>query len=345
MKKKFGATILFFALLITLAGCSSGSAVSKIEVTLDSASFVLLGDYGEATGGEEKNTLAVTLNVKNVSDIPVNVASYSDIKVYDGDKQLPVETPYATELGFNAGGNDEIGAGKSKDITFIFAAEKEKKYEISVTPFVITSDKPEKEVIVPIDTTEYAESYEKLDNPAKALVAYIETIYMGKENKDYNELVSADERERHEDAIKTFEDQINSAFYAITIPSTELKEQYANYQKELAKKGEISAKTLANANGKAVVQLEYTALPLNNLHESVSDYRQEYFDNTGDYDAEKRDKYALTKLGSIINSIEPKDGERALEIEMFEKDGKWELSSSYYTSDELDRIFAGRITY
>lgn len=332
-----------------LAGCSSGSAlsVSKIEVTLDRASFVLLGDHGvlESSDGE-KNPLAVTLKVKNVSNGPVNVSSFSDIKVYDGEEQLPVETSYDTSLGFVASQNDEIGAGKSKEVTFLFTAEKDKEYEISVTPFVMTSDKPEKEVIVKINTAEYGESFEQLNNPALALEAYIETIYMDKENEDFETLVEADDRELKDKALTVFKDELSSAFYDIDIPNVEAKKQYENYKKLLAKRAKITTTTSANANGKAVVKLEYSTIPLNNLYDPVQKYREEYLKNTGDYDGEKRDKYALTKLESIINSLQPKESDYPLEIEMVQdEDGKWSINDSHYNSAELVRIFAEGSVY
>lgn len=341
--RKLGVLGLF-VLMLVLVGCSSNASGGKVkvEVAVDSASFVLLGDYGETIDLEsEKTPLAVTLNVKNTSDSTVSVSTYSDILVYDGDQQLPLETSFNSKLGFDTMPNDDIGAGKTKNITILFSAEKNKQYEISVKPFVIGSSNEEKEVIVPIDTTEYVESFENLNDPGKALVAYIDTIYMDKENVDYEKLVTADKQALQDKAFNTFKDSLNKAFYDLDISTEEATKQYDIYKTTIAQKATIDAVTTGNANGKAIVTLEYSSIPLTNLYDKVNDYRKEYLDNTGDYDGEKRDEYAYSKLDTIINSLEPKHGKHNLNIEMIEKDGKWTINlADDYNSQELVRVFA-----
>lgn len=341
--KKLGALGLF-VLLLALVGCSSnaGGGKEKIEVSVESASFVLLDDSGETPNSEsEKNPLAVTLNVKNIADSTVSVSPYSDILVFDGDQQLTLETSYSSKLGFDTMSNGDIGAGKTKKMTVLFSAEKNKPYEISVKPFMIDSGDEQKEVIVQIDTTEYAESFDNLNNPAKALAAYIETIYMDKENVDYEKFVTADKQAIQDKALKTFQDTLSKSFYNLDISTEEATKQYDIFKTALAQKATLDAVTTGNANGKAIVKLEYTSVPLTNLYDKVNDYRKEYLDNTGEYDGKKRDEYAYSKLDTIINSIEPKHGERSMNIEMVEKDGKWTINlADDYNNLEIVRTFA-----
>lgn len=340
--KRLGFFTLFFVFMLALAGCSSaGAGGGKIEVEVEKASFVLLGDQGESIDAEgEKNPLAVTLKIKNKSDSTINVSSYSEIRVYDGDKQLTTEPVYNADLGFDASPNDEIGAGKAKEVTIIFQAEKEKEYEIGVSPYIMGETKKEKEVSVTLDTSKYTESFDQLDNPAKALVAYIETIYLDKENVDYEKLVVADKQALQDAGLNVFKESLDDTFYDLTVSKEEAAKQYAVYKTALAQKVEVKAATLANANGKAKVKLEYSSIPLGNLYDKVSDYRQEYLDNTGEFDGKKRDEYAFSKLDSIINSLEAKNAGRPLEIEMVEKDGKWTINSDHYNSEKIVNVFA-----
>lgn len=333
-----------FVLLLALVGCSSNAVggKEKIEVAVEDASFVLLGDHGETMDPNgEKNPIAVTLNVKNISDSTVTVSPYSDILVYDGDQQLPLETSFNSKLGFDTIPNDDIGTGKTKKVTILFSAEKNKQYEISIKPFVLESGNEEKEVIVPIDTTDYVESFDNLDNPAKALVAYIENIYMDKENVDYEKLVTADKQALQDKALKRFQDSLDKSFYDIEISSEEAAKQYVIYKTAIAQKATLEAITTGNANGKAIVKLEYSSVPLTNLYDKVNDYRKEYLDNTGEYDGKKRDEYAYSKIDTIINSIEPKSGKNSMNIEMIEKDGKWTINlADEYNSQEIVKVFA-----
>ena len=350
--KKLGNFSLFLVFILALAGCSSdgegeakGSKESKgangdVEVEVESASFVLLGDDGESIDSENvKNPLAVTLKIKNTSDSSLNVTALSDIKVYDGDDQLASEPVYDSSLGFETFSSDEIGAGKAKDVTFIFNAEKEKEYEISVTPTNFASIEEEEEVIVKIDTAEYAESFDNLNNPAKALTAYIETIYMDKENVDYEKLVAADKQALQEEGVAAFQEILENNFYSIDITKEDATKQYAVYKTAMAQKASVTAETVANANGRAEVKLEYTSIPLTDMYDKISDYGDEYYENAGEYDNEKSDEYAFSKLDIILNSLEPKSGSRDVEIQMIEKDGKWTVDSDHYGADEIVSIF------
>lgn len=340
--KKLGILSLFLVFMIALAGCSStGAGGAKVEVEVEKASFVLLGDQGQTIDSEaEKNPIAVTLNIKNKSDSTVSVSTYSEIKVYDGDKQLTIEPVFNTDLGFDSSPSGDIGAGKAKEVTIIFQAEKDKEYEIGVTPFVMGDTKEGKEVSVAFNTSEYTESFDHLDDPAKALTAYIETIYLDKENVDYEKLVAADKQALQDAGVNTFKDTLDDSFYDLEVSKEEAAKQYAIYKTAMAQKAEVKAATIANANGKAKVKLEYSSLPLGNIYDKISDYRQEYLDNTGEYDGKKRDEYALSKLDSIINSLEAKNAQRPLEIEMVEKDGKWTVNADHYNSDEIIDVFA-----
>lgn len=344
--KKLGIFSLFFVFMLALAGCSSDGegkakgAKGDVEVEVDSASFVLLGDDGESIDPEnEKNPFVVTLKIKNTSNSTLNVAAHSDIKVYDGEDQLTAKPVYDSSLGFEISSSDEIGAGKVKDVTFIFNAEKEKEYEISVTPMNYTSMEEEGEVIIKIDTAEYAESFDNLNNPAKALVAYIETIYMDKENVDYEKLVAADKQALQEEGLAAFTDSLESDFYSMEIAKEDAAKQYAVYKAAMAQKASVTAETEGNANGRAVVKLEYTSIPLMDMYDEISDYRDEYNENTGEYDTEKSDEYAFSKLDIILNSLEPKSGSRDVEIQMIEKDGKWTVDSDHYGAEEIVNIF------
>src|SRR5699024_12820196 len=59
-----------------------------------------------------------------------------------------------------------------------------------------------------LNTSEYNDSLESLQDPKKALEAYVETIYFDKDNSDYKKLVSADKKELQDKALKAFGDML-----------------------------------------------------------------------------------------------------------------------------------------
>ncbi|NMD72561.1 DUF5105 domain-containing protein [Bacillus sp. DNRA2] len=347
--KKFGIFTLLITVIMALAACSStsektGASSSKIiEVSIDNASYVLAGKNDGVSEDKEtkKGLLAVQLKVKNKTDSEVSISPYDDIKIYDGEKQLSPENDLSlSDLGIDYSETGTIGAEKVKDITVIVNVEKDKKYELGITPYTDSTDKA-KEVKLVLDTKKYTASFNTLNDPAKALTAYIKTIYMDKESADYEKYVSADKAALQEEAKKAFKEEIQDTFMDLKISDEEMDKQYINYKSSLSQKGKINAQTVGNAEGKAVVLVEYSNVPLNDLYDLVDDYREEYYQNTGNYDGSE--EYALSKFDVILDSIEAKDSKEKLEILMVKKDGKWtvDLSDDYVKGQLVDTFAAG----
>lgn len=335
---------------MALAACSStsektgASSSSKIiDVSIDNASYILAGKNEGVSEDKEtkKGLLAVHLKVKNKTDSEVSISPYDDIKIYDGEKQLsPEDNLSLSDLGIDYSETGSIGAEKVKDITVIVNVEKDKKYELGITPYSDSTDKAE-EVKLALDTKKYAASFDTLNDPAKALTAYIETIYMDKENADYEKYVSADKAALQEEAKKAFKEKIQDAFTDLKISDKEMDKQYINYKSSLSQKGKIDAETVGNAEGKAVVLVQYSNIPLDDLFDLVDDYNEKYYQKTGSYDG--GEEYALSKFDVILDSIEAKDSKDKLEILMVKKDGKWtvDLSDDYVEEQIVDAFAAG----
>ncbi|WP_062197229.1 DUF5105 domain-containing protein [Massilibacterium senegalense] len=344
--KKLGIFTIFFVMAMALIGCSNektGSSKTSsnklIEVTIEDASYILSGENDGVSEDKDtkKGLLAVDLKIKNKTKEKI-IISDQNIKLYDGEEQLSPVDDFNHKIDLEYPNLGEIGGEKVKTVTLIFNVEKDKKYDIGITPLT-TDSTDEDEVLIQLDTKKYGKSFDKLDNPAKALTAYIETIYMDKDNVNYEKYVSADKKALQEEAKKLFKEQLQRSFYDIDVPDADVDKQYINYKAALAEKTKIKAVTLANAKGKAVVTLEYSTIPLD-LYDAVSNYSDEYKNNTGDYEGVNRENYALSKLDVIISSIEPKESREKLEVEMIEKDGKWTVDTSdEYSSQELMDAF------
>ncbi|TYR79442.1 DUF5105 domain-containing protein [Priestia megaterium] len=344
--KKVAGLALTSALTLALAACSgsketSSSAENKaVEVSIEKGSYIL-ANQDDGTSETEKALLAVGFKVKNTSDSSISISSYDGVQLYDGDEQLaPKDDIHNKELDLNYDtSSGKIGSDKVKTFTYIFEVEKDKEYEIGIQPRSSDYDEEIDEVTLKLDTKKYAKSYNKLEDPAKALKAYTEVLYLNKENADYEKYVSAEKEAVQEEAKKAFREQINRIF---TDPLTEeaSAKLYDMYKNTLKSKGKVEMTTAAHANGKAVVHVDYTGLRISDLYDIVSDYKKAYYEETGDFDTKNRESYAISKFNDILNALEPKESERPLEILMVEKDGKWSIQKSDRYSDTVTEAFA-----
>ncbi|RJS61222.1 DUF5105 domain-containing protein [Bacillus sp. PK3_68] len=349
MKKKISILALMFAIMLALAGCGGsdakeasggGAGESKVaEVTIEKAEYILAGDDGESEG-EETGLLAVDLKVKNKSKSTINVSSYDGVYLYDGDEQLsPEKSVYARGIDLKDGGSSDIGAGKVKTIPFYFNVEKDKKYEIGVKPRLSEPGEEADEIMLGLDTKKYAESFDEIQDPAKALTAYIDVIYLGKDNSDYEKLVTADKEDVQETAKSKFKKQLDLSLPDM-VTDADIDKYYSSYKTVLGEKAEVQTKTTAKAGDKAVVKLDYSTVSTDDLYDKLYNYQKEYRENTGGYDTEKEKQYALSKFDTVVQSLEVAKSQNGAEISMIKKDGKWTVNTSDHYSDYLVRAFA-----
>ncbi|AZB41086.1 DUF5105 domain-containing protein [Bacillus sp. FJAT-42376] len=348
MMKKGSFLVLTAILMAVPAGCSLGGLGEKanagegkgkqLEVSVANGSYILTG---EDDGVSEKDTgvLMVNFKVKNTSDKSLTISSMDGIKLYKGEEEMsPKKSVYSTDLGLEADMSGSIGANKEKTIPVFFDVEKGEKYEIGIS--ARTEDyKKTKEVTLKLDTEKYAESLDQMEEPAKALTAYIETIYLDKENPDFEKLVSADKQALQEEAKTGFKDGLKLIVYN-SLPEQELVKHYTSYKSVLAQKAELKAEPKAFANDRAVVKLEYSTVPLRDSYDKMSDLEDEYREKTNDYDTKKGQSYAMSKFPAVLNSLDVQPGRDPLEIKMMKKDGKWMVDSNDYNTESLVDVFA-----
>lgn len=344
--KKINVLALAFVLMLVLAACNSsketgGSTSAKnkaIEASIDSASYILV-DSDEGATSEEKGLLKVDLKVKNVSKNSISLSDYDGVYLYEGDEQLSPKTGVnSRELGLENSTSDKIGAGKQKNLTFVFEVKKDKKYKIGLQPTSSDYDEKIDEVTLTLNTKKYAKSYNKLQDPEKALQAYTEVLYLNKENVDYDKYVTADKTAVIEEQKKAFNEELKGAF-SNSLTDKAKKDFFNMYKDVLKEKASVKTNVIANANNKAVVEVEYTTLNLSDLYSYVSQLKRAYTDETKDYDTEHSEEFAASKFKDIVNELETKDGSRPLRIFMVKEDGKWTVKSSDLYSDSLGKTF------
>ncbi|GIO22180.1 DUF5105 domain-containing protein [Oceanobacillus sp. J11TS1] len=347
MSKKYGIIPLLLLLFLGLVACGSDDSASdstsggkkgNIEVEIENASYILAGEGG-TSNNENAGMLAVEFAVTNNNEYPITISSYDGIKLDDeGEQKNPQTDLYNSKVDLESTFSGDIGAEKMAKITSIFYVEKDKEYEVRMIPFSTNPEADVEDVTVALDTAEFSDSFDALNEPEEALLAYIDTIYLDQENDDYERLVSADKEALQDEAKKLFAEKMQSPFM-MDVPEEEIDKNYETYKSLLTDKVEITAETIANANNKAVVNVDYSTLPLD-LYDPVSDYADEYREKKDDYDRDAMEEYALSNFDKILNDIEPKSARETLEILMVKEDGHWSVDTSDWNSERLAEAFS-----
>ncbi|WP_368044739.1 DUF5105 domain-containing protein [Heyndrickxia coagulans] len=317
-----------------------------MEASITDASYALLkDDDADVSEDGEKDLLAVDLKIKNVSSDTVHISPYSNIKLYDGNEEVNIEDDiYSTRLDMGTSRGGSIGAGNTKKMTVLVKVKKGKTYTLGIQPFTEKSGDDSDELKLALDTKKYSKSYDSMQDPAKALKAYIDTIYLNKDNADYEKYVSENKEAVQTEAYKTFKKAFNDNI-TDDISDADMKKYYEAYKSAAAEKAKLDAEAVASYKNKAVVKLTYSTISMDDISEKVEKYADEYLDNSENYDSEKAKKYALSKFDSIVSSMEPKEAEDPAEVSMVKKDGKWTVWQENDYTNELEEAFAGGEVY
>nr|WP_281350718.1 DUF5105 domain-containing protein [Metabacillus lacus] len=315
-----------------------------LEVTVKDGSYVMVNNKDGISENENAGLLLVNLSLKNKTDSSLTVSPLDGIKLYKGEEEKKVRRDvFSSELGLETDYSGSIGPEKVKTMSVLFDVEKDQTYEIAIIP-ITNGYEEQEEVTLELHTKDFSESFETLQDPAKALAAYIETVYFDKENPDYERYVTADKQALQANAKDAFINGLKRVAYE-AIPDTDIDKHYSSYKSVLSEKAEITAETIANANGRAVVKVQYATIPLGDSNEKISELKSEYKDRTEDYDSKKAQDYAMSKFDAVLHSLDLQTGRYPMEIIMLNKDGKWTVDTSDYASDSLVEVFASGSRY
>ncbi|MED4920444.1 MULTISPECIES: DUF5105 domain-containing protein [Heyndrickxia] len=173
-----------------------------------------------------------------------------------------------------------------KKMTVLVKVKKGKTYTLGIQPFTEKSGDDSDELKLALDTKKYSKSYDSLQDPAKALKAYIDTIYLNKDNADYEKYVSENKEAVQTDAYKTFKKAFNDNI-TDDISDADMKKYYEAYKSAAAEKAKLDAEAVASYKNKAVVKLTYSTISMDDISEKPEKYADEYLDNSENYDSEK----------------------------------------------------------
>lgn len=334
MIKRFSLVIIFLFACLFLAACSTFESATKtekkkggaLEVSIEKASYIWTEESGDFSEDAKEAPLEVVLNIKNRSKSTLSITPRNAIFLYDGDNQLAPIDIYGNYTGIGGDRTSDINPGKSTKMTFYFNVEKGKKYELGIKPMLMDPGKEPKEVVLTLDTNKYSDSYEKLAEPIQALSAFIDTVFLKKENKAYDKLVAMNQEAAIKEAKDYFKETLNLSMFK-KLTEKDIDKAQEEYISLLNEKASYTISLVEFGNDKATVRVEYETIPLNDLYQGIFDYSDAYREKTGNYDTDKSYQYAFSKIDDIMGSISVKKG-TAIDMNLMAKDGKWEIDQA-----------------
>ncbi|YCA45931.1 DUF4352 domain-containing protein [Bacillus sp. JZ8] len=347
MWKKLSVVGMSSALALSLAACGSDSSSTEekssaksdvIEASIKDATYVISDQDDGQSQGAETGLMEVDIKVENKTNSSISIDSYDGIKLYDGDEQIDPVDVYDSGVGLESSNSGSIGGKKVKDVKYYFEVEKDQSYKIGLKPRTKDYDEEAEEVMLKLDTKKYDDSFNSLQDPAKAVKAYISTLYLDKEDKNYDKLVTADKGQVQQLAKETFTEKMDSVVSPVSLNDSDVNKYYDSYKVALAERAKVEPKVVSKGKDKAVVELQYSTISLSDVYDELNNYAKDYRKENSTFDMEESMKYALTKFDKVLKDVTLKTNSYEEQVELKEKDGKWEINSD--SVESLNDIFS-----
>lgn len=345
--KKFKLIMAVMALsLLAACGNSSGGTKSKnqvAEVVIEEGAFI------DPIGGdseEEQDVIALKVKVKNTSKDKMYLFDQSFYLIEKGkdEKITPMRLDYESNIKEISG---DLSPGKSQSGTVAFIVEEDKKYELVFSSNGFDEKgKGHDEVETTLDLSEYDETKEHLEDPSKALQAYIDVVFLAKENADYDKLVANDVEADCEMVKKEYIKGLKDSFYSYRVSDDESSKAFESYVGNQSDAVEVTLKSAGNVSNMAKVNVDFKGIARKAVADGIDDFEEEYDDKNNNYEPEKREQYALSKLEEVYSNAEVGEPRDELAIVLTKKEDKWFIdfkSEDAYQNKQLIRAYLGDV--
>ncbi|MGX7418052.1 DUF5105 domain-containing protein [Carnobacterium gallinarum] len=353
MKKK-NLLALIVLLVVVMSGCGGkamsnkdkevGTSKNKIaEISIENGTYVI--PFTEDGEGGSDTYIALDVKVKNIGKEQQYLSTDSFALFEKGeDQKITPDVGYRTGIENFDGG--KLSAGKNLNGTILFNIDSDKEYTLSYSPSSISEDS-KNDIEVAIDLSKYEGTKKQLDEPKKALDAYIDVVLLNKENADYDKYVSTDSDVAKETVKKAFTKNFkNNTVYSYKPTDEELTTFFNKFQEIEAKRATYKTNVIGNVGKKALVEMTMKGLSNEAINEIFGEYKDEYIDQSDTYDSEKSEQYALTKYTEILEKSDLGEPRNDLKIVLTKKDDKWDVSLKSNmdgTNEYLLRAFIGGV--
>lgn len=337
-KKRWLFFSLFAVLSLLLTACgSSGSGSDSKKEARDVGFKVNSGEYITITkydDNEEKTYLKLNITVHNKSKNELSI-SESDFSLYDKNDEK-IETVYVNppdeESYKELSGN--VSPEKKASGNLAYPINPEEKYELHFQPHIYDDEGDKhKGLVVKVDPSKYKNDTQ---NAKKAITAYIDNVFLSKENPDFKTLVANDVIKDSQKFDEELGNQVKEGFGDHT---PELKTEKAfieKYRKALNRNIEPTYQIEYADTQNAKVMIKFKNFDPSDLYKQTIKVSEQFAKKNqkkysyDEYDKAEKDAldYTFSRIDQILNNTKLKNDLRDYSITMKNVDGKWKINTT-----------------
>ncbi|MGE6631924.1 DUF5105 domain-containing protein [Bacillus sp. NPDC077027] len=342
--KKISFVLLMTVMMVFTAACQSSGkkadadnnkskANKTTEVKVESYEYVL-PESSTTTLREEELVLKVNVSVKNKGNEPLSFSNL-DFTLYQNDSKV-------SDLSFY-GNNDRLQSGslnkdKSAKGALYYLVDKGKTYQLSYKKRI--SDKNEDPIEFDIDGKKILETADKLQDPAKALLAYTDVVVYGEENENFVTLTGDNKSDivnkYNEAFIKGF--KRSAGLYSTEINDSDIKALLDRMKKAMKEKTKVEATVQYASKDEATVMAKVTPIDASSIQDKMRSRKAEL--SSGNDSQAEIMKKALKIYSDEFDKLSPASSAEEIKVTMKRKnDDQWQLDMNHYSSTKFMDAF------
>lgn len=343
---------LSFVCLLVIAGCSGsgengekGGSSEIADLKVNSGSYVT---YDGQENTDDDALLALNISVKNNTDKTLSLMA-ENLSLYDSEGQQikPENDVYDDEGNFKLMNFTDLSAGKSATGYVAFRVAKDQTYELRYKPVDFENPDDPEEIVLKIDAKKYKDGQQAVKD---ATTAFIDTIFFGKENPNYNKLVANNADQEKKQVAEFFKEQIETAVDD-NLSDSQIEKIYQDYIKVQGNKGSADLKVISAFPENATIEVTPKVLSSDDVNEELGKLNEQFIDdNAGKYDDyDKANQawagYLVDHMDDIFNNSGVETASDTYQLNLKKENDKWSVdtkkSSDNYQYESFMTVMTG----
>ncbi|XQY93647.1 DUF5105 domain-containing protein [Metabacillus sp. HB246100] len=346
ISKILGLFILAFSLLWVISACSASEAAKEevdkkqsafsemVEINLQNIEYRLPSEYDNVSA--EELILKVDLIISNNYEDSIDIDS-SDFSLYQGDTKVVEGNPaeYNEELRYT-----QLGEGKKIEGSLYYVVEKGKPYELVYDPILTLEEQDPITIDIDGSDEKLLQTAEKLQNPAKAMAAYVDVLLYDVDNPNFESVTG----ENIEQILADFDDGFIQGFAMASSVEEIDKEAVLTFltsmKATLKEKVKSTIITTSMGDGTAIVEVSAKPIKLPSVQPIIDGEIKEYITANPDLTEKELQEFIFRVLADEISNAKQSTEDVVVEIQMVQKgEDQWQLDVNDYRTEELSLPF------
>lgn len=311
----------------------------NLEVHIEDVQFVQVENGPSYNPENEEGTVKIELKIKNKTSNTLPVRPEFDIVLYDDDKQIDALQNVSDPLTRNQlYQSSSILAGKQKSFIAFFTVAFDTTYDMHISPKANYGNEEVDDVTIPLDVSEYEETYEQINEPVEVLQAYVDAVY-------FQEDVDVDLEGEMDVDIKALQAEAKSDLLQLItfrrsekLPDKIADRFYQTYINMLKKEGEVNSSIISYNENNARMRLTYRLPDYSKILTDMSEVRLTLREEKQITELKNADEDTWKEIDELIEEVQMGSGQ--IEVDLIKKDDKWMFDSNYSDGEKrIKRIF------